>query len=255
MIFTEDYPESCLYWIYHEDDHKDPRTSGYVGVSVKGAEFRFKQHQRKTATGSSLKVHNAMRKYGDKIKVKTLIKADPEFCLLAEYMLRPTSQMGGSIWNLGAGGEATTLGFRHTDEVRATCGAINLGRKWSEVAKGQMSLNRSGEKHARFGHKNSDYTRSRLSETAKQRLAFPWMHHNANKAAWSNSTYVQAEFQANSSIGSRLLATKLCLTRDSVKTILKKVKAGWDPNEDLVFQDWLSLYHMNKESRETTPTT
>ena len=66
----EKYPLSCVYWIYHEDKHTDPRNSGYVGISSKGLPARLRQHEKDVVQGSSLKVHNAMRKYGDKVKAK-----------------------------------------------------------------------------------------------------------------------------------------------------------------------------------------
>lgn len=196
MIVSEDlpidqkYPESCLYWI-HLPEHTDPRTSGYVGVSIRGAANRFKSHMKRVRSGSNLLVHNAIRKHSESIRVSTLLKADPEFCLLAEALLRPTPNMDGT-WNLNAGGEKTRLGAKlseeqlervrgkysgeknpfygktHTDETRLKISEARTGSKASVEVREKMSATRKGKKL-----NLSDESRKAYSERAKELMNRP----------------------------------------------------------------------------------
>lgn len=159
MIFSKDlpidpqYPDSCVYWIYLDGEHTDPRVSGYVGISIRGAENRFKSHMKQVRSGSNLLVHNAIRKYGDRIKVKTLSVTDPEMSLLIEAMLRPVAQQAGT-WNINAGGETTCL-----------------GRKVGEEELKRMSARASGELNPFYGKTHSEDARLKISQKAMCRKA------------------------------------------------------------------------------------
>lgn len=165
MIFSKDividkkYPLSSVYWIYHEDKHTNPATGGYIGVCVKGTEHRFYRHICDTKNGSQLKVHRAMRKYQDKIKVKTLLLADPELCLLVEEMLRPVTQMPGT-WNIGSGGRGRMVGWVPTEETRRKISEATKGRVISEETRAKLSK-------AHKGRKLSDQARLNMSLASK----------------------------------------------------------------------------------------
>lgn len=183
-IFTKDlpidekYPNSCVYWIYHEDKHTDPRKDGYVGVASGGVEARYKKHQYDAAKGSSLVVHRAIRKHGDKIKVKVLLLADPEFCLLVEYALRPLPNMDGS-WNIHCGGNLGNLGGKASPETLVKMSEALKGRKLSEdhIAKissanrGKVRSEEIKEKMSErmLGFKHSEETKVKISKTSTGR--------------------------------------------------------------------------------------
>lgn len=177
MIFAKDlpadekYPLSSVYWIYNEDKHTDPATGGYVGVCVKGTDHRLKRHLGDAKNGSGLPVHRAIRKYGDKIKVKTLILADPEFCLLLEEMLRPVTQMAGT-WNIGSGGRGRMVGWVPSEETRKKIGAAHKGRVQSQESKDKRSAAQKGRK---------------LSEEAKKKMSL------ASKGKSKNLTPAQVK--------------------------------------------------------------
>lgn len=145
-----EHPESCLYWIYHEDKHHDPKDSGYIGVSISGAEVRLKSHMKSVRRGSNLHVHNALRKYGDKMKIKVLMLADPETCLFAEFVLRPLPDMGGNILNVAAGGASPSLGVKYSEERCA---------RMREAA--------TGDKNPFFGKEHSEDTKNKISKANK----------------------------------------------------------------------------------------
>lgn len=205
MIFTKDlpidpnYPNSCVYWIYHEDNHTDIKTQGYVGVASKGFDIRFLSHLSDAKHGSNLTVHKAMRKYKDKIKVKEILKAEPEFCLLAEGLFRPKAGIKGT-WNIQAGG---------------------VGR-----------LDRNLEIL-------SDETRARLSDSAKKRLANPWLHPLAKSYVWILAKEIYSII-VDRSLNCPSVERELNLPYKSCISIVKKIKLGWNPFNDITYNDWLN---------------
>jgi len=85
-----------VYWIKrkHFTDYKE----GYIGVTSKSLEERFKIHS-KYAKKSSV-VRKAIEKYDD-IEIVQLFEGSKEECLKLEYSLRPEEKIG---WNLVKGG-------------------------------------------------------------------------------------------------------------------------------------------------------
>lgn len=144
LPIDSDYPESCVYWIYHEDKHTNPHLEGYIGVSVHGYKIRYTQHKSDALHRSSNPVHNAIRKYGDKMKCVELLKANSEFCLLFEEMMRPEEKIG---YNLAKGGGYAPM----------------LGQRHSEDSKNKMSLAHSGEKSHMWGKKHSEEAKIKIS--------------------------------------------------------------------------------------------
>lgn len=130
-------PLSCLYWLYDTRKHTDPRTSGYIGVCKSGLDRRLNQHKQAAASGSKLPVHSAIRKYGDFLGAKVLLVADPELCLLTEYMYRPKPNMRGTL-NIAMGGQASpTTGTTLSVETRKKISEANSGANsvwWGQEA-------------------------------------------------------------------------------------------------------------------------
>lgn len=252
LPIDEGCPESCVYWIHHEDKHADPRVSGYVGVSIEGAAKRFKRHLWDAKRGSKLVVHKALRKYGDKVKIKTLLVADPEFCLLFEEMIRPISNMGGNIWNLGAGGKATMRGYVPTKEARE---ALSERGKLRPVDLDHLKRMREIKAEMPV----SDETRKKLSVAAIARnlgktAQYPWETNAAQrtKHLWLGADTLYQHYLNFPTHGEDRVATALGMSRGGIRHILGKIKGGWIPIMDTA---WLTFKENNKESHETTSTT
>lgn len=260
MIFSKDlpidakYPKSCLYWIHLGDEHTDPRTQGYVGVSSYGAEARFKQHILSAKKNSTLIVHNAMRKYADRIKVVELIIADPEFCLLAEGMLRPEVRMTGT-WNFAPGGGVSPmLGLTGEDHP---C----FGKPCSDTTRSKISEANSGSKNGMskmvgelnhfFGkrHKPEAIEKMRQQvQTAEQREINRqrllnnevWESPRAIKTMWANAVRMYEMFLDGGT--QTQIAVVENITYSRAATMYKKFRSGWNPTVDQGFQIWLDNF-------------
>lgn len=242
-------PKSCLYWIYLDGVHEDPKTSGYIGVSIKGASARFKEHIYAAKSGSNSIVHRAIRKYGDSIQCKEILLADPEFCLLAEEMLRPVQEMKGT-WNISKGGVSGRLGTTQSEEAKTHLSEMNSGEK-------SWLFGKKGKDHPVFGKKASEESKAirkiacknnRFTEEAKIKAAEyskslkPWEKQAArrNAFAWALAPEVYDMLK----IGTSQLntASKLSLTVSNIVTVIKNINTGWNPNTDEAYLSWLSEY-------------
>lgn len=218
--------KSCVYWI-HLPEHTDMFTQGYIGVASKGAEHRFKEHLSKARLGSKLPIHNAIRKYGDKLVVDTIVMANIEYCYELENKLRPTPRIG---YKCDAGGNCNRLGAKLSDETREKQrqAALSTGRRPSKLAL-----------------ENSAKTNSK--KTA-------WLCQFSNKEVWRIADKVYDYHLKNPSHGYSRISTALGVTKDQLSTMFKKIKAGWNPNEDtewLIFSGKLTPDTSGDKSIET----
>ena len=85
-----------VYWIKRK--HFTNYKEGYIGVTTKSLEERFKFHSKYVKKRSV--VRKAIEKYDD-IEIKLLFEGSKEDCLKLEYSLRPEKNIG---WNLAEGG-------------------------------------------------------------------------------------------------------------------------------------------------------
>lgn len=224
----EKYPKSCVYWIYHEDLHTDPRDSGYVGVSVKGFEHRFKTHNWEANKGSELAVHRAIRKYGQKIKILALVTANPEMCLLVEEMLRPSPGIGYNIAK--GGGGSPTLGMTLSDETKSKISASCKGEKSTLFGKPRAKavVDKMVQWYATHAHRNTGVS--------------PWRAFKANKEVWSNAILVKDYLVCNPTHGIRKLSTHFGVPDSVYTTVFRKIRLGWNPLEDQEYNSWLTEY-------------
>lgn len=278
------FPLSCVYWI-HREDMKDPRTEGYIGISSKGHLHRFAQHKQAANRGEQLPVHKAIRKYKDSIKVTCLIEADPEFCLMVEEALRPVANMGKGIWNVGAGGGSTQLGFKHsedskkkmadscrgrefTQETRDKISKANKGRKVTDESRKRMSIAQTGKKaseetrkklsESHKGYVIPDATKKKMSEAAKGKIvpevtkdklsekASMWNNSQAGHI-WKHCTELYQSYSEGNYKYSEL-QLKLGLSRKPLFTMKLRFNNGWIPSEDESFMKWLSEQKEQHES-------
>jgi hypothetical protein len=115
-----------VYWI-RLPERTDILTEGYIGVTSKSSEERFKGHLKdcNRKDRNPYRIQNVLRKYKDVIVVETLLIADLQYCYDVEQKLRPLKKIG---WNTAAGGrDALSLkdrGAKHTEESKAKMRAV-----------------------------------------------------------------------------------------------------------------------------------
>lgn len=87
-----------VYWI-HKPEHTDIFTEGYVGITSKTVEVRYRQHiAASTPNGNNLPINKAIRKYGDSLIVDTILVGTIEYCAEIENKLRPVSWVQCTPW-------------------------------------------------------------------------------------------------------------------------------------------------------------
>lgn len=95
---------ATLYWL-HLIDHTDIFTQGYVGVTTRSIDTRFKEHCNKFKSSYNLysPLHQALTKYGIENIVKTrLYICSVKEAYELEKLFRPFEYMG---WNTVEGGK------------------------------------------------------------------------------------------------------------------------------------------------------
>lgn len=261
----EKYPDSCLYWIHLPDGcvehgvepHTDPFTQGYIGVSVHGAQKRFKNHKWHAARGSKLVIHSAIRKYGDALVVKVLLQGSPDYCLSIEKTLRPAENIA---WNLGAGGKrgASTQTVL-SDEAKSKISHANKGRVCSVETRAKMSASRTGLKRTlaqrqaaslRPRKPHSEETKARMSAEWDQ--GRDWEHPRAKKDTWSLALALQEYVENSPSHGAERSHKAVGLPRSNSVSMFKKLKSGWNPSTDEAYLSWLKQYK-EAEIAQTQP--
>lgn len=202
-------------------------TQGYVGVAKQGAEHRYKEHQSKAKNGGKYVIHNAIRKYSDKLILDVIIYADIEYCYEMEGKLRPTGSIG---YNISAGGQISGLGSKRTPEMR---------KRLSNIAKAQ------GRKPSQEALDNSAKTNSKM---------VAWLCRFSDKETWQVADTIYEYMTLNPKHGIRKIGTVLNLGHTKLQVISKKIKAGWNPSLDtewLIFSGKLSPDTSGDKSIET----
>lgn len=243
--------KSCVYWI-HLPEHTDIFTQGYVGVAVGGSAKRFREHKSSAKSGSNLHIHNAIRKYGNELVVEDIIRAPIEYCYDLENKLRPLPNIG---YNLSVGGASVNLGSKRSEDCRAKMSSDRKGVKPTEIALANMRL---AAKSKIYRH--SDEARNKISNSAKMRdnsinvakaaiknsLLCPWQNPAAKKEVWFFAREIYSLIKGDSTLGTRNLSKIVDFKYSQLAVIHKKIKAGWNPDEDT---EWLIF------SSELTPET
>ena len=233
--------KSCVYWI-HTAEQTDITREGYVGVAANGAQKRFREHKCAARKGSKLPIHNAIRKYGDKLIYETVLLGSPDYCLLIEEKLRPLPDIG---YNVSVGGVSVNLGRRVSEETRKKMSDWQKGKTVSEEALANM---KEAAKNRVYSH--SKDTRKVMSEKAKLRdnsknIAKAsaanlgktrWLARNANVDIWGLSGNIYTFMQENQTLGVKNIAKHFKIEFSKLAVIFKEIKAGWNPHKD---EDWL----------------
>lgn len=100
----QDNKTAVLYWL-HLKEHTDVFTQGYVGVTTRLIDIRFKEHCKKFKNSYNMNnpLHIAFETYGIDNIVKTrLCVSDVDKAYEMEKLFRPLQYMG---WNTVEGGK------------------------------------------------------------------------------------------------------------------------------------------------------
>lgn len=107
----------------------------YIGQTIQGIKIRFKEHLRDTKKGSTLPVHNALRKYKDTVNIEVIDKAysleelnELEKKYIVEYNTFNNNGKNENGYNLTIGGDGCKS-YKFTDEQRDHCKKIQAERK------------------------------------------------------------------------------------------------------------------------------
>jgi hypothetical protein len=176
---------------------------GYIGFTSNTVDHRFREHKGIATTEKcpNYPVYNALRKYGDRVVVTTLIEGSNEYCLDMERRLRPTPNMG---WNIACGGGAPMLGLRHAEGAFDNAFPPERRKKQSDFAKSVPT----------------------------------WLHGSSDKVIWASADRVYDCFKAHEPIGANLLGQALGLGIKQAEAIRNKFLKGWVPTEDSEWVNW-----------------
>lgn len=217
-----------VYWA-HLPEHTDLLVDGYIGVTVQGIDKRFKDHLWAAENGSKTIFANAIRKYGNKIIVEPILKADEDYCYAVEARLRPGNKIG---WNTVPGGIKSPrfLGGVHTEEAK---------RKISEASK--RTCQSEAHKIARakkVGYKHTEETKEKMSQQMKGKYD-PWNSARSNKVVWLNAQKVYELF-IETGFGyiklEKIFGYKIYTLR---AMYLKFKKQNWNPEKDSKWVRWV----------------
>lgn len=234
-----------VYWI-HLAEHTDISKDGYIGFTSRTVDQRFTQHkQSMTETKLSHYVlYRAMKKYGKRLVVTTLVEGSPDYCLEVEGRLRPLPSTG---WNMSCGGVAARLGCAHNEETCAKISKAQTGRVITEAHRAAISSGNMGRVH-------SEGTRLKQSIAAKKRAirekeegSQKWIRPTANKDVWEHAIFLYNVFHENNNCG----CVKLCelsgmFDKVKLRGMHSDFKAGWCPSNDPLYMRWLATRSKDK---------
>lgn len=222
-----------MYWI-HKPEDVDFTNFGYIGVTARSVDERYKQHKSDASSGSKLSVHNAIRKYGDKLVVDTLVEGSEEYCYMIEQKLRPTAHLG---WNIRVGGADTSMtGVTHSEETRKKMSEAKKGWTPSEELRRLVSENMKGRKKSPVAVKAR-------SDTVLQE---PWRGApESNRVLWlhADDIYKRVLVEGESK---RRVALSYGFRPNSLDTMLSKFKTGWLPQHDSTWNAYVSSNLCNR---------
>ena len=113
----------------------------YIGQTIQGKDVRFKEHLRDTNAGSTLPVHNAIRKYYDDDQAKNKVEMtviDTAYSLdelntleikyINEYNTFNANGHNPTGYNMTIGGDGCK-GYKFTEEQKENCKKVQQKRK------------------------------------------------------------------------------------------------------------------------------
>lgn len=189
-----------------------------------------------------------MRKYGEKIIVKTLLEADEDYCLDIEYKLRSTPRVG---WNAGIGGKNTMRGYKHSEQSkqRMSDASNTKGKRLCKELVARRSKSRKS-----LGIKRTEESRAIQSARKLALNQPPWTNPAAVLENWAKAQILEGMLYAGNRECDILRHFNLDRKSTTLSVIIRKIKSGWNPSTDEAYQLWLTQYKQ-KECNESTQTT
>lgn len=233
-----------VYWI-HLPEHTDMTAEGYIGITTKPVETRFKHHIQNAKREYRLPIHKALVD-NDNCIVTTLLIGSIEYCRLIERKLRPQPYIG---WNTSIGGDMGRLGIKHTEESKKKMRDAALGKIVSDETRKKQSLIRKGKprvlspemwdvvRYKASLHRHSEETRKKLSDNAKKQMP-KWKNTHAGQS-WKFAIQLYDIFLLNNCTKSSA-ARQVGFSLDNVKSIWNHFEKGWNPTLDQEYLLWLS---------------
>lgn len=233
-----------VYWI-HLHEHTDMTAEGYIGITTKPVETRFKHHIQNAKREYRLPIHKALVD-NDNCIVTTLLIGSIEYCRLIERKLRPQPYIG---WNTSIGGDMGRLGIKHTEESKKKMRDAALGKIVSDETRKKQSLIRKGKprvlspemwdvvRYKASLHRHSEETRKKLSDNAKKQMP-KWKNTHAGQS-WKFAIQLYDIFLLNNCTKSSA-ARQVGFSLDNVKSIWNHFEKGWNPTLDQEYLLWLS---------------
>lgn len=218
-------------------------TQGYVGVTRKGEQQRFKQHLKSARLGRKGRFQSALRKYGeDGVVLSVLVIGLENYCYDVEEKIRPTTHIG---WNYQRGGMTTDRQFLNDTERRNSwvekLRLANIGKKLPEEVCFKMSETNKEK------WKSNENFKARMREISLSNR----LPHTPVDRFWkrSQASFLIAEadllykaFIENPDMYTHELLNiinpeyKDILHKRSAVKLIQKFLGGWNPFEDLWWQ-------------------
>lgn len=234
-----------VYWI-HLTEHTDMTKEGYIGITNKTVDERFKRHLKDASRPSKnhIILYRAMNKYKGSLIVTTLIESDIEYARFIEHKLRPDIKIG---WNTVPGG-AVSPSVTFTEETKAKISASLKGRIKTDAELEKIRKALTGRKRpTSVGEKISLANKGRkrsVEVIAKMKAAVagrPWLNPRANLNIWANADKMYAVYCFGATTLSRL-AKVLEMPESNLSKMFKKFKAGWIPIHDIQWLKFVEEY-------------
>lgn len=222
-----------VYWI-HLPEHADMFSEGYIGVTRKDAKTRFITHTKDAARkdrNTSI-VGNAIKKYGDRLIVETLVICDIEYAIDLEIKLRPDDKIG---WNIVKGGGLPPLLRKGqlTEDQRKARSVARKGKKMSEEGRANLVEAWKTRERNMF---TTEQRQNNIRKSAETKA--PWTYAGTFKEVWAIADQCYEEFLKGTARWS--CAKMFDLKHTQLSAMYRKFKKGWIPSED---QLWLNEFN------------
>lgn len=230
-----------VYWI-HLPEHTDILSQGYIGITSKTVDERYRGHLKalKSKKSSHIIFYKALKKHLSRVLVTTLLEADLEYAKLIENKLRPKIKIG---WNTAEGGTSAPINL-FTDATRtkiseALKGRVKTQAEIENIRKALVGKTRpvhviEAMRKAKTGVPRSELSKESQKATLK---ACPWRNRTAKLDVWAAGETIHRNFILGADT-LKSLSTACEIPQTSLVCILKKLRAGWNPIEDINWVDF-----------------
>lgn len=271
-----------VYWI-HLPEHTDVFSEGYVGVTARDTQTRFKEHLALSMRGKDA-VHLAIQKYGDKIVVNTVCICEEPYAYGLEFKLRPEKRIG---WNIQKGGFSPPnmkgkkvprrIRIKGTPEHRKKvseqmsnwwANKTEAERKaltkhlrtapknteaWNKYVESRRGVSPSEETLDKMSLAQKEYARvhkdEKVAAALKMRgkaLNTPWLISDARTDVWESAQEIHKLCVENPMLPfSVILKLHGKFKRDDAGALARRISSGWVPDEDIGWVSWMESRRRN----------